>query len=45
MKLLVEAGLIRREQRGKWAYYRLVDGGVAALAQALAAITDAAGPR
>src|SRR6185437_11656356 len=23
MKLLVEAGLVTREQRGKWAYYRL----------------------
>ena len=25
MKLLVEAGLVTREQRGKWAYYRVVD--------------------
>ena len=24
MKLLVDAGLLEREQRGKWAYYRLV---------------------
>lgn len=24
MKLLVEAGLVTREQRGKWAYYRAV---------------------
>ncbi len=24
MKLLVEAGLVTREQRGRWAYYRLV---------------------
>ena len=24
MKLLVEAGLVTREQRGKWAYYRVV---------------------
>lgn len=24
MKLLVEAGLVTREQRGKWAYYRLI---------------------
>jgi len=24
MKLLVEAGLVARDQRGKWAYYRLV---------------------
>jgi len=39
MKLLVEAGLIHREQRGKWAYYRIVDGALAALAQALAPAT------
>jgi ArsR family transcriptional regulator len=26
MKLLVDAGLLDREQRGKWAYYRLVPG-------------------
>lgn len=26
MKLLVDAGLLEREQRGKWAYYRLVPG-------------------
>jgi ArsR family transcriptional regulator, arsenate/arsenite/antimonite-responsive transcriptional repressor len=24
MRILVEAGLLTREQRGKWAYYRLV---------------------
>ena len=24
LKLLVEAGILRREQRGKWAYYKLV---------------------
>jgi ArsR family transcriptional regulator, arsenate/arsenite/antimonite-responsive transcriptional repressor len=36
MKLLVDAGLMHREQRGKWAYYRLVDGALASLAQALA---------
>jgi ArsR family transcriptional regulator len=24
MKVLVDAGLLEREQRGKWAYYRLV---------------------
>ena len=35
MKLLVEAGLMHREQRGKWAYYRLVDGALASLAQLL----------
>ena len=26
MRLLVDAGLLEREQRGKWAYYRLVPG-------------------
>jgi ArsR family transcriptional regulator len=36
MKLLVDAGITHREQRGKWAYYRLVDGALTALAQALA---------
>lgn len=36
MKLLVEAGLMHREQRGRWAYYRLVDGALTSLAQVLA---------
>jgi ArsR family transcriptional regulator, arsenate/arsenite/antimonite-responsive transcriptional repressor len=35
MKLLVEAGLLEREQRGKWAYYRLVPGALDALTRAL----------
>lgn len=35
MKLLVDAGLITREQRGKWAYYRIVPATLAALAGAL----------
>jgi ArsR family transcriptional regulator len=39
MKQLVEAGLVTREQRGKWAYYRLANDALAALA---AAITPAA---
>jgi ArsR family transcriptional regulator len=34
MKILVEAGLLTREQRGKWAYYRMVD-------HALDELTDA----
>lgn len=25
MRLLAEAGLVTREQRGRWAYYRLID--------------------
>lgn len=35
MKILVEAGLLTREQRGKWAYYRLVPGTFDALAKLL----------
>lgn len=35
MKLLVDAGLITREQRGKWAYYRIVPATLAAMASAL----------
>ena len=35
MRVLVEAGLLAREQRGRWAYYRLVDGAPEALAAAL----------
>ena len=36
MKVLVDAGLLTREQRGKWAYYRLVPGAMDALARILA---------
>ncbi len=36
MKLLVDAGLVSREQRGKWAYYRVVRGALESLASALA---------
>lgn len=35
MKVLVDAGLLTREQRGKWAYYRLTPGAMESLAQAL----------
>ncbi|MCP9271466.1 ArsR/SmtB family transcription factor [Mycolicibacterium arenosum] len=38
MKQLVEAGLVSREQRGKWAYFRVVD---RALAQLAAVLTPA----
>jgi ArsR family transcriptional regulator, arsenate/arsenite/antimonite-responsive transcriptional repressor len=38
MKLLVEAGLLEREQRGKWAYYRTVPGALDALAALVSAI-------
>jgi ArsR family transcriptional regulator, arsenate/arsenite/antimonite-responsive transcriptional repressor len=35
LKLLVDAGLITREQRGKWAYYRIDNQTLIGLAQAL----------
>jgi ArsR family transcriptional regulator len=36
MKLLADAGLVTREQRGKWAYYRVVDDTLRTVAQAIA---------
>lgn len=33
LKILVEAGILAREQRGKWAYYRLVPDTLADLAR------------
>ncbi len=38
MKLLVEAGLATREQRGKWAYYRIAPNALRSLAAALAPV-------
>lgn len=35
MKQLVDAGIVEREQRGRWAYYRLVDGTLTGLSDAL----------
>ncbi len=35
LKQLVDAGLLTREQRGRWAYYRVVDAALGALAGAL----------
>lgn len=35
MKLLVDAGLVTREQRGKWAYFRVVDGALETAARSL----------
>ncbi|TWP37347.1 ArsR/SmtB family transcription factor [Leekyejoonella antrihumi] len=35
MKLLADAGLVVREQRGRWAFYRVADDTLAALSQAL----------
>ena len=33
LKILVEAGLLERTQRGRWAYYRVVPGALEALAR------------
>jgi len=33
LKVLVDAGLLTREQRGTWAYYSLVPGAISAAAQ------------
>jgi ArsR family transcriptional regulator, arsenate/arsenite/antimonite-responsive transcriptional repressor len=35
MRLLAEAGLVSREQRGKWAYFRVVNQTLNAISQAL----------
>ena len=35
MKLLVEAGLVAREQRGRWAYFSIVPGALDSLAGTL----------
>lgn len=35
LKVLVEAGLLSRDKRGTWAYYRLVPGALDSLAQSL----------
>ena len=37
LKQLVDAGLLTREQRGRWSFYRVVDGALDNLAQALTA--------
>lgn len=37
LKQLVDAGLLAREHRGRWSYYRLVDGALETLADVLAA--------
>jgi ArsR family transcriptional regulator len=36
LKILVDAGILTREQRGKWAYYRLVPGTLKELATLIA---------
>lgn len=35
MKVLADAGLVSRTQRGKWAYFRVEEGALAGLAEAL----------
>lgn len=45
MKLLVEAGLVTREQRGKWAYYRLAPGAAAPLSEILRVLLAAPAAR
>ena len=35
MKVLTEAGFVSREQRGKWAYFSILDEGFSAASQAL----------
>jgi ArsR family transcriptional regulator, arsenate/arsenite/antimonite-responsive transcriptional repressor len=42
MKVMVEAGLLEREQRGKWAYYRLVPGALDALARLVTTVAQPA---
>jgi ArsR family transcriptional regulator len=42
MRLLVDAGLLEREQRGKWAYYRLVPGALDTLSTLLSKVATPA---
>lgn len=41
MRQLVEAGLVTRQQRGKWAFYRVVDDTLRSVAEAIAQATTA----
>ncbi|MEO7126536.1 MAG: metalloregulator ArsR/SmtB family transcription factor [Nakamurella sp.] len=41
MKLLVDAGLVTREQRGKWAYYAVAPGALDALASMVTSVAAA----
>jgi ArsR family transcriptional regulator len=38
LKILVDAGLLRREKRGTWAYYSLVPGALEAASQSILAL-------
>jgi len=40
LKILVDAGLLTRQQRGRWAYYTLVPGSLAEVADALLGTVD-----
>jgi ArsR family transcriptional regulator len=40
LRILAEAGLVEREQRGKWAYYRMVPERLELLRSALAPVTE-----
>jgi len=42
MRLLVDAGLVHAEKRGRWTYYRLEAGALRDLAEELTALADAA---
>ena len=41
LKVLLEAGLLERERRGSWAYYRLRPGAIEAIARVLDAVPAA----
>jgi len=41
LKILVDAGLLEREQRGRWAYYRLIPGALDDLGQLLTTTVSA----
>ena len=45
MKLLADAGLVTREQRGKWAYYRVVDRTLQSIAEAITPTAAGLPPR
>lgn len=42
MKQLTDAGLVSRDQRGRWAYFSLVDGALGAVGSALQAVATSA---
>ncbi len=44
LKILVEAGLLEREQRGRWAYYRAVPGAVDGVVGSLSSLTPGTAP-